>query len=278
VTADLALPDGWTTGGVAANGVDLRYYRAAGAGDDPPVVLAHGMYEHGRRWCPLADDLPEWDLIAYDARGHGRSAAPESGYGIDDRVADLVGLCDALDLADPVLVGHSMGAATAAWAAATNPDRVRGLVLEDPSRFHQEPDFGEAEAREAAGEYLAEQRALSVDERAAALADEAPDASPEHRRRLARAIGECGDHVVEYAQAHDLVVEAFDEIACPTLVLRRDRDVEGRVADLDAADRLGDGRLVHVPGADHDVLFTAYDAAVAELEAFLRRLQDRGGF
>lgn len=276
--AELDLPERWTTDTVTVDGVDLRYYRTTGASADPPVVLAHGMYEHGRRWLPLATDLPDRDLVAYDARGHGRSAAPESGYGIDARVGDLVGLCDALALADPVLVGHSMGAATAAWAAATHPDRVRGLVLEDPSRFHETPEMDAAEAREAATEFLAEQQALSVEERLERLDDEAPDAAPGHRRRLARGIDECAPDVVAYAQEHDLVVEAFDDVTCPTLVLRRDRDVDGRVADLDAAGRLADGRLVHVPGAAHDVLFSARDAAVAELATFLRRLQDRGGF
>lgn len=271
--AERDLPERWTTDTVTVDGVDLRYDRSGDGTDDaPPVVLAHGMYENGRRWRPLAAEFPDRDLVAYDARGHGRSDAPESGYGIDGRVADLVGLCDALELSAPVLVGHSMGAATAAWTAATHPDRVRGLVLEDPSRFHEIPDVDYAAAREAAGEYLAEQQSLSVERRLDGLDDEAPDADPEHRRRLAAAVDECRPRVVEYAQEHDLVVEAFDDVTCPTLVLRRDRDVAERIADLDAADRLVDGRLVHLPDADHDVLFTAYDAALAELATFLRRL------
>ena len=47
--------------------------RAAG----PPVVLAHGALDDGRCWTRVAEALEsEYDLIAYDARFHGKSDAP----------------------------------------------------------------------------------------------------------------------------------------------------------------------------------------------------------
>jgi len=264
------LPDEWSAGRVVANGIDLQYYRT---GSGPPVVMAHGMYGNGRRWLPVGSDLAvDHEVVAYDARGHGRSDAPETGYGIDDRVADLIGLVDALDLSDPALVGHSMGAATAAWAAAEHPSLPRGLVLEDPARFHETVEMSFEEAREAASEHLATSQEQPVEERIEEHFDDV-DVAPEHVRRLATAVDECSPHVVNYAQEHDLVVEAFDEIRCPYLVLRRDREVADRVADLAAADRLADGRLVHVPGTGHHVFRDAYDPALAELRTFLRRVE-----
>lgn len=63
----------------------------------------------------------------------------------------------------------------------------------------------------------------------------------------------------------------FPHIECPTLILRSDRDIETRVRDLDAAEALPDGRLVHVPDAGHYVFQDEYEAALAELRTFLTR-------
>ena len=45
---------------------------------------------------------------------------------------DAAALIRALDLDRPILLGHSLGAGTAATVAATHPDLVRDLLLEDP--------------------------------------------------------------------------------------------------------------------------------------------------
>lgn len=266
------LPDGWTADTVTANGIDLQYYRA---GDGDPIVLAHGMYGNGRRWLRLGSELTdEYEVIAYDARGHGRSDAPETGYDLDTRVADLVGLVTELGLENPVLGGHSMGAATVAWAAANRPSLPRGLFLEEPSRFRTTPDISVEEARSVTRERLRESKARSVEERIERHYEDAGhDAHDEEQvRRLVAATDECSPHVAKIAQEHPPVARAFDDVVRPTLVLRRDVDVPDRVADLDAADRLADGRLVHVPDAGHHVFLDEYDAAAAELRAFLRRL------
>ena len=265
----MPLPDGWTSGTVSANGIDIHYHRT---GDGPPIVMAHGMYDSGRRWVRLGETLaPEYETIAYDARGHGHSDAPEEGYDIETRVADLVGVIEGLDLSKPILLGHSMGATTVAWTASEHPDLPRGVVLVDPSRFRTEPDMSVAEAMEAGEDHLAELRSLSVEERIEQQYD-VDDLDRDHRRRLAEAVDECSTHVLQLAQEHPLVKEAFDDITAPTLVLRRDVGVSERVADLEAADRLATGRLVHVPDAGHDVFLDAYDAATSELRTFLRRV------
>jgi pimeloyl-ACP methyl ester carboxylesterase len=266
------LPDGWSHGTLSANGVDLAYYRT---GDGDPIVLAHGMYANGRCWLRLGSELAdEHEVIAYDARGHGRSDAPESGYDLDTRVADLVGVVSELGVEDPVLGGHSMGAATVAWAAAEHPELPRGVFLEDPSRFRGSPETSVETARKAGRERLRESKSRSVAERVERHYEEAgrDDHDEAQVRRLAVATGECSPHVVKVAQEHPPVAEAFDDVACPTLVLRRDVGVDERVADLNAAGRLADGRLVHVPDAGHHVFLDRYDAATAELRAFLSRL------
>jgi Predicted hydrolases or acyltransferases (alpha/beta hydrolase superfamily) len=263
----MELPDRWTAKRARANGIEMEYYEA---GRGQPILMAHGMYDDGRRWLPLGSDLAdEYRVVAYDARGHGGTDSPESGYDIDSRVADLVGLVEALDLADPVLFGHSMGGATAAWAVANHPELPRGLVLEDPSRFRELPEISSERARQIARERLRESKERSLEERVAEeLAD--VDVEDAQLRRLAASVDGCSPHIAKLAQHHPPVVEAFDEIPCPTLVLRRDVAVSDRLLDLKAADRLADGRLVHVPGAGHYVFRDAYDAAYPEVLTFLR--------
>jgi pimeloyl-ACP methyl ester carboxylesterase len=73
------------------------------------------------------------ELVAFDARGHGSSdPAPErSAYEYADMVGDLeavVGLVDG----PVVLIGNSMGAATAAAFALAHPERVSALVQVTP--------------------------------------------------------------------------------------------------------------------------------------------------
>lgn len=121
----------WARHSVRVNGISLSYYRTFG--DKPPIVLAHGLTDDAGCWERVAQALRErFDVVAYDARGHGFSDAPEDGYTPRDHSADLVGLIGALDLDEPVLLGHSMGAVTVAVTAAAHPALTGAIILEDP--------------------------------------------------------------------------------------------------------------------------------------------------
>lgn len=123
---------GWAKGTCKANGIDMHYLRTGG--DKPAVVLLHGLMTNGACWTPLARALEkDYDVVMPDARGHGNSSAPDNGYLYDDLATDVVSLIDALELAKPVLLGHSMGGMTAAVVASRNPKRLQGLVLADPT-------------------------------------------------------------------------------------------------------------------------------------------------
>jgi pimeloyl-ACP methyl ester carboxylesterase len=121
----------WQSGELDANGVRLHYTRTGGA--KPPLVLAHGFSDDGLCWTPVARALEnDYDVIMVDARGHGLSQATEEGYGNVEQAADLAGAIAALGLRRPVVLGHSMGAATALMLAGTYPDVPGAILLEDP--------------------------------------------------------------------------------------------------------------------------------------------------
>jgi len=113
-------------------GQRLRYLRTGG--DKPVVVLVHGFTDGAVVWQSLIRDLADdYDVIAYDSRGHGGSSRIGAPYGFVDLADELAGLIEALSLKTPLgLIGHSMGAAVSAIVAARRPEMVAWLILEDP--------------------------------------------------------------------------------------------------------------------------------------------------
>lgn len=123
----------WLTGTCKANGINMHYLRTGG--DKPPVILLHGLLLNGACWTSLARTLEEdYDVIMPDARGHGYSSAPNHGYSYNNLTTDVLSFIDALKLTTlPVLLGHSMGGLTAALVASQQPQKLRGLILVDPT-------------------------------------------------------------------------------------------------------------------------------------------------
>ncbi|WP_258037105.1 alpha/beta fold hydrolase [Streptomyces sp. SM14] len=107
---------------------------AHGADDAEPVVALHGITANGRVFDALARRLPERHLYAPDLRGRAGSRRLPGPYGLGAHVRDLIALLDHLGRTGPrrvVLLGHSMGAFTAALAAAHHPERFRRVLLVD---------------------------------------------------------------------------------------------------------------------------------------------------
>jgi pimeloyl-ACP methyl ester carboxylesterase len=100
------------------------------------VLLAHGFGSGQAMWNGQIAGLMEAGLrcITFDRRGHGRSDVAGRGYDLDTLAGDIAAVAGRLELADAVLVGHSLGAAEAIrYLAAHGDDRVAGLVLSAPS-------------------------------------------------------------------------------------------------------------------------------------------------
>src|SRR5947207_708531 len=106
-------------------------------GSGVPVVLLHGLTA-ARRYVVMGSRMLERSghrVIAYDARGHGRSSpAPEpTQYEYGDLVGDLEAVLDCLGIGRAVLAGASMGAHTLLRLALERPERVAGLVVITPA-------------------------------------------------------------------------------------------------------------------------------------------------
>ncbi|MCI0399353.1 MAG: alpha/beta hydrolase [Chloroflexi bacterium] len=145
------VPPTWTEGDILANSIHQHYYRTGGA--KPPIVLLHGFMMVGLTWLRVAKALQrEYDVIMPDARSHGRSAGPESGFSPQILASDVVALIHTLGLERPILLGHSNGAVTAARLAATEPGLARAAILVDPPLQAPRPPAGE-QAGEQGGDF-----------------------------------------------------------------------------------------------------------------------------
>lgn len=95
------------------------------------MVLLHGFTEANTSWFELARSLEkEYDLILPDLLGHGNSDRLTAGERVDLQ-QDLAELIAGLGVQKTALLGHSLGALTAAQFAARNPGRVEALILAD---------------------------------------------------------------------------------------------------------------------------------------------------
>ncbi len=229
----------------------------------PPLVLLHGLTST-RRYVVMGSRALEragHTVIAYDARGHGRStgaAAPELyDYG---RLADDLGrVLDQLEVERAVLAGASMGAHTAIRLALERPGRVAGLALITPAF---EPSSYREAARIAAWDALARGlREGGVDGFIAAY-DLGAVAEPWRgqvelaiRQRMAyhehlEAVADALEGVPRSAAFEDL--EQLEAIAIPTVVVAsRDEPDPGHplaVAELYARLIPGSRLLVEPPG------------------------------
>lgn len=120
----------WNELDVDVDGVGI-HVRRGGVPDGPSIVMAHGFSDDGQCWSRFAELIADrFDVIALDARNHGLSGrGPADQHVLADDVAAVV---RALDLDRPILLGHSIGASTMTVLAATRPDLVGPVVLEDP--------------------------------------------------------------------------------------------------------------------------------------------------
>jgi pimeloyl-ACP methyl ester carboxylesterase len=136
---DLAVPDRSRLVELPAGRVFLRDVGVPGA-HQPPVLLLHGMLVTSHVFVRLIPELSgERRVLAPDLPGTGDSDRPPpvlcSGYSARWLAGAMLELLDAIGCERVDIVAHSWGGAVAVCLADAAPERVRRLVLADPTVF-----------------------------------------------------------------------------------------------------------------------------------------------
>jgi pimeloyl-ACP methyl ester carboxylesterase len=223
-------------------------------GQGIPVVLLHGLTAT-RRYVVMGSRALERSghlVIAYDARGHGRSspAADPGAYGYDELTGDLEAVLDALGLDRAILAGASMGAHTSLALALRAPDRCAGLVVitpaydgtdvDDPGRLSRWDALAEGLRKGGIDGFLAEYR---------------PSVSPEWEETVRRVIRQRlaqHEHLEAVADALHVVprsrpfrgLEELARISVPVSVV-----ASGDQADPEHPQAVGEAYADAIPGA-----------------------------
>ena len=98
---------------VRARGVDFAVFTSPPVGNAPPIICVNGglLYDHSMLWPALSPLAINRQVILYDQRGRGASAAPPNpeDASIEDDAADVGALRRALGIRRWDLLGHSWG-------------------------------------------------------------------------------------------------------------------------------------------------------------------------
>lgn len=110
----------------------IAYEDSGGSG--PLVVCVPGMGDVRQQYRFLAPALTSagYRVVTMDLRGMGESSVDWPDYSAAAVGSDIVALIAHLGATQAFIIGNSMAAGAAVWAAAQVPDRVSGIVLIGP--------------------------------------------------------------------------------------------------------------------------------------------------
>ena len=268
----------WNSSEIVLQGTKIRFHRTGG--DGPAVVLSHGITDNGLCWSGLAQALEaEYDVIMYDARAHGLSDAPELAYSFEDLAADLAGLIQGLELVQPILIGHSMGASTTAATAADYPELVGCAILEDPP--WRAEVFGQSieERAERAEEWRTgalQRQSIPREELLETCRKENPHWSEvEYDPWVDSKLQVRPEAFNLLTSAHTPWQDVAARIQCPILLITGDPSKGAIVTPETAAEASGvwrNGKVVHVEDVGHCIRREQPDRYLAAIREFLAGL------
>ncbi|MBE0699187.1 MAG: alpha/beta hydrolase [Anaerolineaceae bacterium] len=269
----------WEPNSIIANGASFNYYRTSGTKDSgkPILVLQHGFSDNGLCWGPVAQELAEdYDVILPDARGHGLSARVARGESID-QAADLAALMHALGVKKALVAGHSMGAQIAAALGARFPERVTGLVLEDPPWFLPPPAAQQAPRgsmeESPMGQWMIGLKDKSLEQIMLECREEHPTWPDGYVRAWCQGKKELDLNFLAAGSRWDGWQEHVPGIQCPTLLITADPGLGGIVTpevERMVKEMNPKIRFVNFPGVGHHIRFAVHQAYMQAFTAFVR--------
>jgi pimeloyl-ACP methyl ester carboxylesterase len=251
------------------------------AGDGPLVVLVPGMGDLRGAYRFLAPALVKagYRVASTDLRGHGDSDATFDSYGDVETAGDVLALIE--ELGGPaVIVGNSMGAGAATFAAAKQPELVSGLVLVGPFVRN-----GEMSAIQRVLLRVAMARPWAASAWKSYMpklyAGQRPEDFEDYRKHVVASLRRPG-----YAKAFSLTTRTdhtpaearLADVSAPALVVMGDQDPDfpDPRAEADWIAQALDAEVVMVEEAGHYPQSQRPEITTAAIVGFLSTVNDRG--
>ena len=254
---------------IRVNDVDL-YYETRGEGE--PVLLIHGLGSSTADWEPQVAALaPRFQVVAFDVRGHGRSAKPRGRYSIPQFTDDTAALIRALGLGPVHVVGISMGGMIAFQLAVSAPELVRTLAILNSGPAMIVRTLAE---RLMVASRMVIVRLMGMRKMGEVLATRLLP-KPEHAALRATLIerwaaNDPGAYLAALrALVNWSVADRLPGITCPVLVLAADADYTPLSMKEAYTAQLANAELVVIPDARHFMTLERPDAVNQALAIFL---------
>jgi pimeloyl-ACP methyl ester carboxylesterase len=247
-------------------------------GDGPLVVCLPGMGDLRSVYRSTVPALVAagYRVATMDLRGHGDSDDDFDAYDDVALAGDALALIEHLGGEPAALVGNSMGAGAAVWAAAERPESVSGIVLLGPFVRNRKEGFGsKLLVRLTLMKPWGPRAWVSFYRRF--YPGHPPADLAEHQARIRRSLGR-GDHWRSFVRTtktdHTPAETRLDRVSAPVLVVMGERDPDWPDPSAEArfvADRLH-AELLLVPDAGHYPMAERPELVNPALEAFLQRV------
>ena len=261
----------WAESNVQANDINIHYVQTGDA-SKPPLILLHGITDNGMCWSRVARSLEDsYHVLMLDARGHGQSSGVETGFSLSLLAADVAGFIRALHLNKPFLYGHSMGAVTAAQVAATYPELVRAVILEDPPFMNKQAAKASSDPQR--WQWIMDIKALPHDE----LLRRASVMNPGWgQEELLPWVESKEQFRTEVLQNANTIVDTpwqdiITHIQCPILLITADPE-SGSIVTPQIAQEVSQlakhSEVVHISGAGHNIHRDRFEETLAAIRAF----------
>jgi pimeloyl-ACP methyl ester carboxylesterase len=186
----------------------------------------------------------------------------------------VAGLIQGLNLDRPAILGHSMGASTAATLAASYPNLASKVLLEDPPwRDEEQGSVAERQAgREAWRQQIAAYKGQTRDEIIAYGRQRSPLWDELEFGPWSEAKMLVSPQVVDFVSARRPWREVAAEITVPTLLTTADPDL-GAIVTPEIAQSIADSNahitIAHIPQAGHNIRREQFEAFVKTVRNFL---------
>ncbi len=233
----------------------------------PPIVLLHGGHQSAHSWDLVSLHLAQhYHVFALDQRGHGDSEwARDVEYSNHTMSLDARAFMDAVGLARPILIGHSMGGRNSMLLTKQDPSRLRALVIVDVG-----PELSDRGRAAIQGFVQENQEFEDLEHFVANVRKYDPYRSREHiertvkynmlRRADGKFVSKCDSTprrlgiVRASGPMENLTLEEAGALNLPVLLVRGEKS---NILAADAAQRFRDalpqGQLVTVPNCGHNV-------------------------